>query len=217
MATGSSLLFLFLFLFLFVLYCFLNDLPLCSWISPTPPRGGWEFPHAKLLPRKYEIWKELTKVKETRININVVGKKETVENFWPKGCKGVSFLGQQRFSGQRSGVRGVAKEGAFAWCIQHLFDVMFWYFLTPTRDADRRATNVPQWKRNELITCISKQKLVRYINQLAATENPETKTPAQNEADYLNEMILWIEKWPPGMRDNIKRLPKPCRTEPHST
>lgn len=158
-------------------------------------------------------------MKETRININVSRhrkrdwKKPNTE-LLAKRLQKVLVLWATAEEVEGA-VHGQWMGETFAWGIQHLFDVMFWYFLTPTRDATRRATNVPQWKRNELITCISKQKLVRNISQRQRTRTQKQKRKPfeKNEADYLNEMILWIEKWPPGMRDNIKRLPKPSRTE----
>lgn len=54
-------------------------------------------------------------------------KKKQSRTFGQKAAKVLVFWASRgsAVSGQGSGVRGVAKEGAFAWCIQHLFDVMF--------------------------------------------------------------------------------------------
>lgn len=45
------------------------------------------------------------------------------------------------------------------------------------------------------------------------TENWKKNTGRQ--ADYLNEMILWIEKWPPGIWDKIKRVCLANQSEPN--
>lgn len=114
---------------------------------------------------------------------------------------------------------GSGRGGPFAWRIQHLFDVMFWYFLTPTRDGD-----AAHW--NELITCISKQNTrKKEIPKEKRKTKKWKKKKKHNQADYLNEMILWIEKWPPGIWDKIKRVclanqsepnqREPYRTEPY--
>lgn len=108
---------------------------------------------------------------------------------------------------------GSGRGGPFAWRIQHLFDVMFWYFLTPTRDGD-----AAHW--NELIMCISKQNTRKKRNTQRNTKNKTKKWKKKKkhrQADYLNEMILWIEKWPPGIWDKIKRVCLANQSEPNQT
>lgn len=63
-----------------------------------------------------------------------------------------------------------------------------------------------------------KTKYKKKRNTQRKTKNKKMKRKKKHrQADYLNEMILWIEKWPPGIWDKIKRVCLANQSEPNQT
>lgn len=123
------------------------------------------------------------------------------KRLWAKVQRGVSRGSSSSSSGGvdwRSGTALAARCGVFNIYLMWCFDIS-WH-------QHARATQ----QRNELITCISKQNTHTHKN-VKETTNETYKM--KKRSDYLNEMIFWIEKWPPGIWDKIKRPVQTANSE----